>query len=83
MSRKQERGLGGVEISEVPKKPTLYHNAGRCILYQVTSPTCQTCHVANAIGQLVNSDIFSQLSFHSFNFKELNPRLILLHALYT
>ena len=72
MSRKQERGLGGVEISEVPKKPTLYHNAGRCILYQVTSPTCQ----------LVNSDIFSQLSFHSFNFKELNPRLILLHALY-
>ena len=79
MGRKQERGLGGVEISEVPKKPTLYHNAGRCILYQVTSPTC---HLANTIGPLVNSDIFSQLSFHSFNFKELNPRLILLHALY-
>ena len=80
MGRKQERGLGGVEISEVPKKKkTLYHNAGRCILYQVTSPTC---HLANTIGPLVNSDIFSQLSFHSFNFKELNPRLILLHALY-
>ena len=55
------------------KKLTLYHNDDRCILYPVTSPTCQ---LANTISQLVNSDIFGQLSFHSFNFKKLNPRLI-------